>query len=142
MEKTLTSLIYISRLCQRCVDLEKKLLDAQKLAEAESAKQVDLRSQLESSAKKLEEAMGKLKAVDDTHEVSLASQLRLQQRNDQLENEKRELAVGLERKNAAIEQLSQDFKVLSTGFCFLPYCVPLFHNYQLTSTIVFALPHF
>ena len=43
--------------------------------------------------------------------MSLNSQLRLQQRTDQLENEKRELAVGLERKNAAIQQLSEDYKV-------------------------------
>ena len=98
---------------QRCVDLEKKLLEAQKVAEAESVKQVDLRSQLQTSTQKLEEASGKLKAIDDSQEVSLNTQLRLQQRNDQLENEKRELAVGLERKNATIEQLSQDYKVCS-----------------------------
>ena len=96
---------------QRCDDLEKKVLDAQKLTMSESAKQADLRSQLESSVKKLDEATGKLKSFDDCQEVSLNTQLRFQQRNDQLENEKRELAVGLERKNASIEQLSQDYKV-------------------------------
>ena len=81
------------------------------MAETESAKQADLRSQLEVSKKKLDEASGKLKAIDESQEVSLNTQLRLQQRTDQLENEKRELAVGLERKNATIEQLSQDYKV-------------------------------
>ena len=97
------------------MDLEKKLLEAQKVAESESAKQEDLQSQLRASSQKLEEASGKLKAIDDSQDVSLNTQLRLQQRNDQLENEKRELAVGLERKNAAIEQLSQDYKVGCTS---------------------------
>ena len=123
---------------QRCVDLEKKLLDAQKIAEAESVKQIQLRSELDASAKKLEETSGKLKAVDDSQEVSLSTQLRLQQRNDQLENEKRELAVGLERKNAAIEQLSQDFKV--SGECVLQRLICGLRALSMFSIVVEYVP--
>ena len=45
------------------MDLEKKLLEAQKLAESESAKQEDLQSQLRVSSQKLEEASSKLKVL-------------------------------------------------------------------------------
>ncbi|KAK3607529.1 hypothetical protein CHS0354_025782 [Potamilus streckersoni] len=97
---------------QRYFDIEKQLISSNAKLEAESTSSGEMKKQIKDLEKKYHEASTKLKEIEETQSSSLSSQLHLNKANEQLEAEKRELAVLLEKKQRDLDLASDEVRTL------------------------------
>ncbi|KAL4235843.1 hypothetical protein ACF0H5_004232 [Mactra antiquata] len=98
---------------QQYFDIEKQLIASSSKLETESNLNIHLKNQVEELEKKYEEASEKLKTVGDAQDGNLSTQLRLTKVNEQLEYEKREFTVLLEKRNREIDNLNDELREMS-----------------------------
>ncbi|KAL3869712.1 hypothetical protein ACJMK2_042363 [Sinanodonta woodiana] len=97
---------------QRYFDIEKQLISSNAKLEAESTSSAELKKQIQDLEKNFKEASTKLKEIEETKSSNLSSQLHLNKANEQLEAEKRELAVLLEKKQQDLDLANDEVRTL------------------------------
>ncbi|KAL5021860.1 hypothetical protein ScPMuIL_001015 [Solemya velum] len=99
---------------QKYFDVEKQLINSNTQLESETESNKKLKKQVADFEKRVERTEKELSTLKTNQDGGLSVQLRLTKSNEQLEAEKRELAVLLERKNNEIDRLNDDWKELSS----------------------------
>ncbi|XP_064604367.1 nucleoprotein TPR-like [Liolophura sinensis] len=97
---------------QQYFDIEKQLVESNSKLQSEAEKANRLTTQLAELEEKYEAASKKLQTLEDTEQENLSTQLRLTRSNENLEAEKRDLAVLLEKKTKEIDWLNEEWKSL------------------------------
>ncbi|XP_071164585.1 nucleoprotein TPR-like isoform X1 [Mytilus edulis] len=95
---------------QQYFDVEKQLVSSNNKLESETSTNAELKDTLAQLEQKYKEVSEKFTELGDTQEGSLTSQLQLTRSNEQLEAEKRDLTVLLEKKNKELDRLNDEWK--------------------------------
>ncbi|XP_052775789.1 nucleoprotein TPR-like isoform X2 [Mya arenaria] len=99
---------------QQYVDVERQLTSTNARLETELATNKRLQDEHSELEQKYNEASAKLKEFQESQDGNLSTQLRLTRVNEQLECEKREMAVVLEKRSREIDTLNEELREMST----------------------------
>ncbi|XP_048255424.1 nucleoprotein TPR-like isoform X4 [Haliotis rufescens] len=98
---------------QQYFELEKKLINSNSQLETETETRSGLQTRLTDIETKYDEASSKLKTLETSHQSSEATQVHLENVRKQLEAEKRELNLVLEKRSKEITRLNDELKVFT-----------------------------
>ncbi|XP_060076894.1 nucleoprotein TPR-like [Ylistrum balloti] len=98
---------------QKYFDIEQQLISSNNKLETESTSNEELKQRVEELERKYNEAESKRKSLQESQDNSLSTNLRLSKSNEQLELDKRDLSVLLEKRNKEIDRINEEWKELT-----------------------------